>query len=112
MHTVFSICAIALGFTVYMYNCNYSLHVMGMFLFSQVLKLLEVMNLQQYVDTFRQQHINGDILSDCDEDILQNELEVKSRLHRLRLQRVITGQYCVADMMSDQDYVIMQPLCC
>ncbi|XP_064395077.1 uncharacterized protein LOC135342288 isoform X3 [Halichondria panicea] len=79
---------------------------------SQVLKLLEVMNLQQYVDTFRQQHINGDILSDCDEDILQNELEVKSRLHRLRLQRVITGQYCVADMMSNQDYVIMQPLCC
>ena len=74
--------------------------------------MLETMDLQQYVDTFRQQHINGDILCDCDEDILQNELKITSRLHRIRLQRVITGQYSVADMMSErEEYVVMQPLC-
>ncbi len=77
----------------------------------QVIKLLEAMDLQQYVETFRQQHVDGDILSDCDEDILQNELKIQSRLHRLRLQRVISGQYAVANMIPEQDYVVMQPLC-
>lgn len=76
----------------------------------QVLKLLEAMDLQQYIETFRQQHINGDILMDCDEDILKNELKVKSRLHRMRLQRVITGQHSVSDIMSEDPYIVMHPL--
>ncbi len=77
----------------------------------QVLNLLKAMDLQQYVEIFRQQHVDGDILSDCDEDILQNELKIQSRLHRLRLQRVISGQHSVANMITDPEYVVMQPLC-
>lgn len=68
------------------------------------------MNLEQYIDTFRLQHINGDILSDCDDDILTNELQINSRLHRLRLMRIISGQYSVLEIMSGHDgYVVMLP---
>ena len=68
------------------------------------------MNLEQYIETFRLQHINGDILSDCDDDILANELQINSRLHRLRLLRIISGQYSAMDMMSGHDgYVVMLP---
>lgn len=39
--------------------------------------------------TFKQERINGDLLSACDDDILREELKVSSRLHRIRLLRVI-----------------------
>ena len=76
----------------------------------QVLRLLEIMGLEQYYNTFQVQQINGDILSECDEDILKNELQIASRLHRMRLLRVIGGQYSVLDIMSGTDgYVFMLP---
>lgn len=74
----------------------------------QILRLLENMSLEQYTPTFKQEQINGDILSTCDEDILRDELKVTSRLHRMRLLRVIQGTYSVHEMMSGKDgYIFM-----
>ena len=68
------------------------------------------MGMEQYRETFRKQQINGDILTDCDDDILQNELKITSRLHRIRLLRIISGQYSVQKIMSGDDgYVLMLP---
>ena len=68
------------------------------------------MGMEQYCETFRKQQINGDILTDCDDDILQNELKITSRLHRIRLLRIISGQYSVQKIMSGDDgYVLMLP---
>ena len=66
--------------------------------------------MEQYQETFIKQQINGDILSECDDDILQNELRISSRLHRMRWMRIISGQYSVKEIMSGKDgYVLMLP---
>ena len=65
------------------------------------------MGLEQYTPTFKQEQINGDILSTCDDALLQDELKVTSRLHRMRLLRVIEGTYSVLDIMSGKDGYIM-----
>lgn len=68
------------------------------------------MGMEQYRETFIKQQINGDILADCDDDILKNELKITSRLHRIRLLRIISGQYSVQEIMSGNDgYVLMLP---
>jgi len=68
------------------------------------------MGMEQYRETFIKQQINGDILTDCDDDILKNELKITSRLHRIRLLRIISGQYSVQEIMSGNDgYVLMLP---
>ena len=75
---------------------------------SKVLRLLENMGLEQYTPTFKQEQINGDILSTCDDAILKDELSVTSRLHRMRLLRVIEGTYSVHEIMSGKDgYIFM-----
>ena len=51
------------------------------------------MDLKQYTSTFKSEHVTGDILIECDDDVLKVELGVSSKLHRLRLLKVIKGQY-------------------
>ena len=68
------------------------------------------MGLEEYQEAFRRQQLNGDLFSECDEDILTNELKVTSRLHRMRLMRVISGQYSVQEILCGRDgYVLMYP---
>ena len=91
-----------LSYTVSVYS-KYS-HIV----LPQLVRLLEAMGLDQYSETFRQQQINGDLLSDCDDELLRNELTISSRLHRMRLLRIISGQYSVMDLMAGRDgYVMM-----
>ena len=66
------------------------------------------MGLEQYTPTFKHEQINGDILSTCDDGILKDELKIASRLHRIRLLRVIDGNYSIHDIMSGHDgYIFM-----
>ena len=58
----------------------------------QVLKLLEDMNLGQYKKKFEEEQISGSLLLEIDDDILQNELGVTSKLHRLKILRIIEGR--------------------
>ena len=74
----------------------------------QVLRLLEMMGLEQYTPIFKQEQINGDILSTCDDSLLKDELKIVSRLHRMRLLRVIEGAYSIHEIMSGNDgYIFM-----
>ena len=59
--------------------------------------LLERMKLAQYKSAFEQESVNGKILLDCDDDILKDELGVKSRLHRIRLMQLISGETSVTE---------------
>ena len=47
------------------------------------------MGLQQYQETFRSEMITGEVLAECDEDVLQHELGVSSKIHRIRLMSII-----------------------
>lgn len=57
----------------------------------QVLQLLDCMGLAVYRDKFSQEQVSGEILAECDEQVLQNDLGISSKLHRMRLLKVITG---------------------
>lgn len=51
---------------------------------------------------FLQEEINGQVLAECDEHILQNELQVTSKLHRTKLMRLITGQLSACQILSQE----------
>lgn len=43
----------------------------------------------QYKDAFKQEMVDGEILLEIDEVVLEQELGMKSKLHRLRLLKYI-----------------------
>lgn len=59
------------------------------------------MGLSQYIVTFANERINGPLLLELDEVILEMELGVYSTLHRKRLMCVITGSHHISDIMTD-----------
>ena len=64
------------------------------------------MELSQYKEAFLKEQISGDILLQCDNQILEVELKISSRLHRLRLMQVIDGKAPVQQFLHDSRYVI------
>ncbi len=59
----------------------------------QILTLLEAMNLAQYQDNFVKEQVDGEILADCDEGMLEVDLHITSAIHRNRLMKIITGKH-------------------
>ena len=57
----------------------------------QVLQLLDCMGLAAYKGKFSEEQVSGEILAECDEQVLQNDLGIGSKLHRMRLLKVISG---------------------
>jgi hypothetical protein len=55
----------------------------------QVLHLLDRLNMPQYKDSFRREMVDGEILSEIDEVVLEQELAMTSKIHRLRLMKYI-----------------------
>ena len=55
----------------------------------QVLNLLDHLNIPQYKDCFRREMVDGEILSEIDEVVLEQELGMTSKIHRLRLMKYI-----------------------
>ena len=68
--------------------------------YTQVQKLLEAMGLSQYCDTFASERLSGEILAELNEDVLQYELKITSKIHRLRLMKVIQGQHCAQSLLA------------
>ena len=61
------------------------------------------MGLTQYKAKFSKEGITGDILTELDEDILLHELGVSSKIHRIRLMKIINGQHSVQHILSGTD---------
>lgn len=75
----------------------------------KVLKLLEMMNMAQYQDSFMEEQVDGELLIECDEDVLMHELKVTSKLHRTKLMKLITGRHCASTVLLGLDpYVVLQ----
>lgn len=64
--------------------------------------LLENMNLSQYKQCFLSEAIDGEILAECDEQILLHELNISSEMHRIQIMNIITGKQSVALILSSQ----------
>ncbi len=69
----------------------------------QVGLLLDAMELGHYKDTFSRECVSGEILLECDDDILREDLGVASRLHRLRLAKIIDGRHSAASILEGAD---------
>ena len=50
------------------------------------------MNLSQYKDKFWAECMTGKLLLTCTDDMLEKELKVTPKLHRIRLGRLISGE--------------------
>ena len=68
-----------------------------------MLTLLEALGLKQYHDTFKEEKVSGEILSECDEEVLTNDLGIKSKLHRIKLIKEITGRHSAKRIMAGED---------
>lgn len=69
----------------------------------QVGQLLDAMELGHYKDAFSRECVSGEILLECDDDILREDLGVASRLHRLRLAKIIDGRHSAASILEGAD---------
>lgn len=63
-----------------------------------MLSVLDKIKLSQYKENFEREGINGCLFLDLDEDILENELDVKSKIHRIRILRLVTGKQSVNEL--------------
>lgn len=68
-----------------------------------MLEVLDSLGLGQYKDNFQKEEINGCLLIDLDEDILEKELNVKSKIHRIRIMRLVTGKQSVIGLLKPKD---------
>ncbi len=59
------------------------------------------MKLEQYTEAFAMECIDGGILQELGDELLEKELGVASKLHRLRLLRVINGLHSAEDILRD-----------
>lgn len=53
------------------------------------------MGLSQYKEIFSQECIDGAILLELDADVLSCELGVKSKIHCIKLIKLISGDYSI-----------------
>lgn len=58
----------------------------------QVLKILDALDLPEYKEAFQKEHINGHVLLQLNHQILEDELGMDSKLHRIRLMTVVSGK--------------------
>ena len=69
----------------------------------QVLQLLDKLGLSKYKHKFIEESITGSLLSEFDEEILETELGINSRIHRIKLMRIIDGRQSINELFeSDQ----------
>lgn len=57
--------------------------------------ILDSMGLSQYKEIFSQECIDGAILLELDADVLSCELGVKSKIHCIKLIKLISGDYSI-----------------
>lgn len=55
------------------------------------MEILHGLKIPQYAEVFTKEDVTGWILVNCTDAMLENELLVSSRLHRMRLMQLIKG---------------------
>lgn len=57
----------------------------------QVLSILDALGLQEHKQMFKREKITGELLAECDDEILTSELKISLKLHRIKLLGLIKG---------------------
>ena len=61
---------------------------------------MEAMGLGQYNSKILEEQLSGEILLECDDTILQEEVGMSSRIHRIRVMKIISGQHSAKPLMD------------
>ena len=69
---------------------------------SQMQLVMEGMGLKQYMTVIQKEKIDGEIFLELDETTLTQELGVTSRIHRLKLLKLIGGEYSAHTYYKEQ----------
>ncbi len=68
-----------------------------------MIQLLESMGLKQYTSSFVKERITGEILMECDDEVLAQELKITSKLHRVRLLKLMSGRHSAENVLRGED---------
>ena len=71
----------------------------------QMIQVLEGMGLAQYTEVVKQEVLDGKIFLDLDEATLSQEMGVASRIHRIKMLKLIGGDYDARDFIMGQTSV-------
>ena len=63
--------------------------------------LIEAMGLGQYKNKFKSERISGEIFLECDEQMLRDELGIQSRIHCVRLTKLISGLHSARQYLDN-----------
>ena len=69
-------------------------------IFPKVGQLMVVMGLGQYQQKIVEEQISGEILLECDDSVLQEEIGITSKIHRIRLMKIIHGQHSAETLLN------------
>ena len=73
------------------------------------MQMLERMNLQKYQGRFAEEGVDGAILMDIEENTLETELGITSKLDRVKLMKIIKGERSAKSVLEGQyNYVALQ----
>ena len=61
------------------------------------------MKMSQYVEAFKSEQISGEILSELNDQDLQEELGITSKIHRIKLMKVIAGRHSAMSILNGDD---------
>lgn len=60
------------------------------------------MNLGRYQAKFASENVTGDILIELGDKDLENDLLIKSKIHRVRLMKIIEGQHSAENILEGE----------
>ena len=86
-----------------MYEYHAKVWLYEYFSFFQITNLLEAMGLDQYVDTFVKERVDGSLMLALDDSMLCTDLKVDVGLHRIRILKVISGIHSAKHILEGQD---------
>lgn len=66
-----------------------------------MLVLLDALSLSAYKSVFAKECIDGSLLMQCDDAMLEYELNIDKSLHRLKLLRVISGKKSLQEIRKE-----------
>lgn len=61
------------------------------------------MKLSEYSKVFEEECIDGEILAECTDDLLEKELHITNKIHRKRLLKVISGRHSAHNLRHGLD---------
>ena len=65
--------------------------------------------MKQYADVFHREMINGEVLVDMDEEMMEKDLGIGTKFHRMRLMKV-SRAHCMCLARGERYFVVTSQL--